>query len=149
MGTLGQSLELLRATLEERLTRVLSAATPPPAPASAMPVGIEALGAQLGEGLRALGADLSRAVGAAQGVATASKVDSLSHELEMIHSTLVTLKDLASQQRDHLHAAQELLATRARQGTVEVEVTQELLANERAFMERLQTVLEAAQRKKS
>lgn len=149
LGTLGQSLELLRTSLEERLTRVLSAATPPPAPASAMPVGIEALGAQLGEGLRALGADLSRAVGAAQGGATASKVDSLSHELEMIHSTLVTLKDLASQQRDHLHAAQELLATRARQGTVEVEVTQELLANERAFMERLQTVLEAAQRKKS
>ncbi|MBL9174332.1 MAG: hypothetical protein JNL10_12410, partial [Verrucomicrobiales bacterium] len=71
-----------------------------------------------------------------------------SHELEMIHSTLATLKDLAAQQRDHLQAAQELLATRARQGTVEVEVTQEMLANERAFMERLQTVLESAQRKK-
>jgi hypothetical protein len=149
LGTLGQSLELLRATLEERLTRVLSAATPAPVPASVLPAGIETLGAQLGEGLRALGAELSRAVGAAQGGATASKVDSLSHELEMIHSTLATLKDLAAQQRDHLHAAQELLATRARQGTVEVEVTQEMLANERAFMERLQTVLEAAQRKKA
>ena len=61
----------------------------------------------------------------------------------MIHSTLVTLKDLASQQRDRLHAAQELLATQRPQGIVEVEVTQELLC-ERAFMEQLQSVLEAA-----
>ena len=56
--------------------------------------------------------------------------------------------DETSAAQAHLHAAQELLATRARQGIVEVEVTQELLANERAFMERLQSVLEAAQRKK-
>ena len=101
---MGHSLELLRTTLEERLAGVVAAATPPPAPAAAPTVGIETLGTQLGDGLRALGADLSRAVGAAQGAATAGKVDSLSHELEMIHSTLASLKDLASQQRDHLRA---------------------------------------------
>ncbi|MBN8246341.1 MAG: hypothetical protein J0L84_02720 [Verrucomicrobia bacterium] len=67
----------------------------------------------------------------------------------MIHSTLASLKDLASQQRDHLRAAGELLATRAKQGTVEVEITQEMLANERAFMERFHQVLEQAQKPKS
>ncbi|MBN8246342.1 MAG: ATP-binding protein, partial [Verrucomicrobia bacterium] len=81
LGPMGQSLELLRTTLEERLASVVAAATPPPASTAAPPVGIETLGTQLGDGLRALGADLSRAVGAAQGAATAGKVDSLSHEL--------------------------------------------------------------------
>jgi len=73
--------------------------------------------------------------------AMAERVDSLSHELEMIHSTLATLKDLAGQQRDHLRGAQELLAARARQGTVEFEVTQDMLTNERAFLERFHEVL--------
>ena len=67
----------------------------------------------------------------------------------MIHSTLATLKDLAAQQRDHLRTAEELLVTRAKQGTIEVEVTQEMLANERAFMERVHQVLEDVQKPKS
>jgi hypothetical protein len=61
---------------------------------------------------------------------------------------LASLKDLARQQRDHLKNAQELLATRAKQGTVEVELTQEMLSNERAFMERFQQVLDEAQSQK-
>jgi hypothetical protein len=67
----------------------------------------------------------------------------------MIHSTLATLKDLAAQQRNHLRAAEELLVARAKQGTIEVELTQEMLANERAFMERVHQVLEDAQKPKS
>jgi hypothetical protein len=59
----------------------------------------------------------------------------------MIHSTLATLKDLAEQQRNHLRDAQELLATRARQGTVEIDLTQEMLSNERAFLEKFHEVL--------
>ena len=74
------------------------------------------------------------------------RMDSLMHELEMIHSTLATLKDLSAQQRDRLRDAQELLAVRARQGTVELEVTQEMLGNERAFLERVHEVISQAQR---
>jgi hypothetical protein len=145
LGSIGQSLESLRTTLEERLGRVIAAA-PTPAPEST--AGIEKFGAQLGEGLKALGEDLSRTVSAAQGSAVTGKIDSLSHEMEMIHSTLASLKDLASQQRDHLRTAEELLATRAKQGTVEVELTQEMLSNERAFMEKFQQVLDQAQKPK-
>ncbi len=114
--------------------------------ANAAAANLERVGAQLGEGLKALGEDLSRSLQAAQTPAITGKIDSLSHELEMIHSTMATLKDLAAQQRDHLKNAQELLATRAKQGTVEVEITQEMLANERAFMERFQQVLDQAQK---
>ena len=63
----------------------------------------------------------------------------------MIHSTLATLKDLAVQQRNHLRDAQELLATRAKQGTVEIDLTQEMLTNERAFLEKFQEVLAQSQ----
>jgi len=148
LGPIGRSLESLRATLEDRLGRVLAATSAPAAPAPATTAGIEKIGAQLGEGLKALGEDLSRTVNAAQGSAITGKIDSLSHEMEMIHSTLASLKDLASQQRDHLRTAEELLATRAKQGTVEVELTQEMLSNERAFMERFQQVLDEAQTQK-
>jgi hypothetical protein len=152
LGSIGHSLESLRSTLEERLSRVLaapaSASSDVPTAANAAAANLERVGAQLGEGLKALGEDLSRSLHAAQTPAITGKIDSLSHELEMIHSTLATLKDLAAQQRDHLKNAQELLAARAKQGTVEVEITQEMLANERAFMERFQQVLDQAQKPK-
>ena len=151
LGSLAQSLESLRATLEERLGRVIAAnqSVPPAPPANQVAAAnLERIGAQLGDGLKALGEDLTRSLHAAQAPALSGKVDSLSHELEMIHSTLASLKDLTRQQRDHLKSAQELLATRAKQGTVEVEITQEMLANERAFMERFQQVLDEAQSQK-
>ena len=148
VSALGQSLESLRTTLEERLTRVI-AATTPPAAVPAPTASIEKIGAQLGEGLKALGEDLRRNAGVVHDAAITGKIDSLSHELEMIHSTLASLKDLATQQRDHLRTAEELLATRAKQGTVEVELTQEMLSNERVFMERFQQVLDEAQKPKT
>jgi MoxR-like ATPase len=104
------------------------------------------LAAQLSQGLKALREDLSRAITAVHSGTMADKVESLSHELEMIHSTLATLKDVAAQQRDHLRAAQELLAARAKQGTVEIDLTQEMLTNEQAFLERFHQVLAEAQR---
>ncbi|MCW5560179.1 MAG: hypothetical protein KIT22_20365, partial [Verrucomicrobiae bacterium] len=143
LTALEKSLEPLRATLAERLARGSGAEAPLDSRTSA---GLEAMGAQLRDGLKSLGVDLTRAFREAQDGAVPGKVESLSHEMEMMHSTLATLKDLAAQQRDHLRNAQELLATRARQGTLEVEVTQDMLANERAFLEQLQRVLEGAQR---
>jgi hypothetical protein len=155
LGSLSQCMESLRSTLQDHLSRVMASNVPQPVAAVAAPVAssppnldMERIGFQLGDGLKALGVELGRAIQAGQGVAPAGRFDSLSHELEMIHSTLASLKDLASQQRDHLRAAEELLATRAKQGTVEVEVTQEMLSNERAFMDRVHQILEDVQKPK-
>ena len=139
---LGQGLEALRETLKAGLQR--PAAKEPSERASRS--AASELAAQLGEGLKALREDLSRAITAVHSGTMADKVESLSHELEMIHSTLATLKDVAAQQRDHLRAAQELLAARAKQGTVEIDLTQEMLTNEQAFLERFHQVLAEAQR---
>jgi hypothetical protein len=138
LGPLAQGLEALRATVEKKLAQPAAGETPSRSDA-------KLVAAQLGEGLNALREDLSRAITAVHSGGMADKVASLSHELEMIHSTLATLKDLAEQQRNHLRDAQELLATRARQGTVEIDLTQEMLSNERAFLEKFHQVLSETQ----
>ncbi|MCL4176898.1 MAG: DNA repair ATPase [Verrucomicrobia bacterium] len=142
LGPVSSGLEALREAVQNGWSRTVA---PEPAARETPPAG-EGLAAQLGEGLKALREDLSRAITAVHSGTMADKVDSLSHELEMIHSTLATLKDIAAQQRDHLRSAQELLATRAKQGTVEIDLTQEMLTNERAFLERFHQVLAEAQR---
>lgn len=119
---------------------------PPPAPVAppAQPAapGDTAVAERLASGLDALRADIARGLASVRSTGNPSaSVESLTHEMEMIHSTLATLKDLAAQQRDHLRNAQELLATRARQGTVEFELTQEMLNNEKVFLERFHEVL--------
>ena len=68
--------------------------------------------------------------------------------MEMVHSTLATLKDMAAKQRDHLQKSQELLETRAKQGSVEVEVTQEMLGNESVFLEHFQKAIAEAQKQR-
>ncbi len=141
---IGQALEALRQTIAQA-----PPAAPVPAPAASGPPETNSIAAQLGENLKALREDLSRAITAVHQGTMAEKVDSLSHELEMIHSTLATLKDLAAQQRDHLRSAQDLLATRAKQGTVEIDLTQEMLSNERAFLERFQEVLAKTRQEES
>jgi hypothetical protein len=133
-----QGFEQLRSGLERLVPQ--TATTSP----VATTVGGTELGQQLGEGMRLLREDLARAVTSVHTGTFAEKVASLSHELEMIHSTLATLKDIAGHQRDHLKSAQELLAVRAKQGTIEIEVTQEMLSNEREFLERFQKVLSNA-----
>ncbi|MBC8095124.1 MAG: ATP-binding protein, partial [Akkermansiaceae bacterium] len=140
LSSVGKGLESLRATVEEKLNR--------PAPLAESPspkLDAGKLAAQLEAGLKSLGDDLSRAISAVHSGTMNDKVNSLSHELEMIHSTLATLKDLSEQQRNHLREAQELLATRARQGTVEIDLTQEMLSNERVFLEKFQQVISQSQ----
>lgn len=133
-GSLLQGFEQIRAGLE-RLVPTAGSASPVAAS------GGNELSQQVAEGMRLLREDLTRAVSSVHAGTFAEKVASLSHELEMIHSTLATLKDIAGHQRDHLRSAQELLAVRARQGTIEIEVTEEMLSNEREFLERFQEVL--------
>jgi hypothetical protein len=74
------------------------------------------------------------------------RMQSLMHEMEMLHSTLASLKDLAAQQRDHLRNTQQLLEERAKQGVVEIQLTQEMLTNERAFLEKFHEVLSETQK---
>jgi len=139
LGPLGQALESVRAVLAEKL----GAANAAPVLA---PSGVSSeLAMILNQGLAALREDLSRAITAVHSGTMADKVTSVMHELEMIHSTLATLKDISARQRDHVRAVEQLLTARAKQGTVEIELTQEMLANERAFLDRFHQVLADAE----
>lgn len=138
LGPLSKTLDSLRSTVEQRL----SASTAPTA--AAAPDG-NGIGRQLAEGLSALREDLSRAISAVHTGTMAEAMKRIEHEMEMVHSTLASLKDMTAQQRDHLRNAQELLATRAKQGIVEIELTQEMLTNERAFLDKFHQALEQTQ----
>jgi hypothetical protein len=61
--------------------------------------------------------------------------------MEMVHRTMATLKDVAARQRDYLRGVEEMLVARAKEGTVEIQLTQEMLQNERAFLEKFQEAL--------
>ncbi|MEO7299286.1 MAG: AAA family ATPase, partial [Verrucomicrobiota bacterium] len=100
---------------------------------------------QLQTALDALREDLSRAITSVQTDATAERFASMSHEMKTLHNTLATLRDVATQQRNHLRNVEDLLTTRAKQGMVEFELTQEMMANEQVFLERVQEVLADAQ----
>jgi len=139
LSPLSQSLEALRATVEQRLAQ--------PAKKGASGEGdFSVLAAKVGEGLNALRQDLSKAISAVHSGTVGDAMKRMEHEMEMVHSTLATLKDMAARQRDHLRTSQELLETRAKQGAVEVEVTQEMLGNEAAFLEHFQKAIADAQK---
>lgn len=138
LGALSEELQSLRSALVEKLTSL--SAAPPPVPDTSSEVAT-----QLSRGLAALRDDLSRAITAVHSGAMADRVTRVMHELEMIHSTLATLKDIAARQRDHVRNVEQLLTDRAKLGTVEIELTQEMLANERAFLDRFHEVLAAVQ----
>ena len=129
LGPLGKSFDAMRESFEK----------------AAAPKNGNGMSSQLAEGLKALREDLTRAISAVHTGTMAEKVESLSHEMEMIHSTLATLKDVAARQRDHLRATQELLEARAREGTVELQLTQDMLTNEKAFLEKFHQAIEQAQ----
>jgi len=141
LAPIAATLESLRTTLAERIAASAAPAAPP-APAASAAAEQAGVTAQLAESLDALRQDLSRAITDVHSGTMAEKVNSLSHEMEMLHSTLATLKDLAGRQRDHLRNAQELLAERARQGTVEIQLTEEMLSNERAFLDEFHKMLD-------
>lgn len=69
------------------------------------------------------------------------RIRSVTHELEMVHATMATLRDMARQQRDYLQGAREQLAARAKQGVIEFQLTDEMLANEKEFLDRFQQAL--------
>ncbi|KAF0173858.1 MAG: hypothetical protein FD161_3726 [Limisphaerales bacterium] len=130
---LAKTIEALRASLENR-----NAA--PAASGTDMTVVVK----QFTDGMKALRVELSRALRTAHSGQLAQKVDSLTHELEQIHCTMSSVEDLARQQRDQLQGAKDLLAARAKQGTLEVEVTQEMLENQSIFLRKFNEALVAA-----
>jgi hypothetical protein len=65
----------------------------------------------------------------------------VNHELEMVHATLSSLRDMAKKQRDYLQGARNELAARAKQGVIEIEMTDEMLANEKQFLDSFQEAL--------
>ncbi len=141
LGPLSQSLEALRASVEKRLAQ--------PAKKDAAGDGnFNQLTAKLGEGLNALRQDLSQAIAAVHTGTVGDAMKRMEHEMEMVHSTLATLKDMAARQRDHLRASQELLETRAKQGSLEIDVTQEMLSNEAEFLEHFQKAIAEAQKQR-
>jgi hypothetical protein len=141
LGPLSQSLEALRASVEKRLAQ--------PAKKDAAGDGhFNQLAAKLGEGLNALRQDLSQAIAAVHTGTVGDAMKRMEHEMEMVHSTLATLKDMAARQRDHLQKSQELLETRAKQGSLEIDVTQEMLSNEGEFLEHFQKAIAEAQKQR-
>jgi hypothetical protein len=141
LAPLAANLEALRNTVDQRLAQ--------PARKDDKANGeFQVLAAKLGEGLNALRQDLSRAISVVHTGTMADAMKRMEHEMEMVHSTLATLKDMAARQRDHLQKSQELLETRAKQGAVEVEVTQEMLSNEGAFLEHFQKAIADAQKQR-
>jgi hypothetical protein len=125
LASFSQGMEGIQQALEKQ-----SASAPPPVVVDVSP---------LAKSFEAFQKALQEKAG--NGHAAEPRMHNIEHEIEMLHSTLATLKDLAAQQRDHLRRAQELLEERARKGIVEIELTQEMLTNERAFLEKFHQVL--------
>jgi len=134
LAPLSQSMEALRATLERRLAA-------PAEQERLVGPDLAMLASRVGESLEALRGDLSRAISEVHTGSMADKMVSLMHEMEMLHSTLATLKDIAARQRDYVRSVEEMLTARAREGTVEIQLTQEMLENESAFLEQFQKAL--------
>jgi hypothetical protein len=140
LAPLAANLEALRNTVDQRLSR--------PAQTDKASGDLSALAAQVSEGLAALRQDLSKAIAAVHTGTVGDAMKRMEHEMEMVHSTLATLKDMAARQRDHLRTSQELLETRAKQGSLEIDVTQEMLGNEAAFLEHFQKAIAEAQKQR-
>jgi hypothetical protein len=141
LAPLAANLEALRNTVDQRLAQ----------PAKKDDNGhsdFSVLSAKLGEGLAALRQDLSKAISVVHTGTMAEAMKRMEHEMEMVHSTLASLKDMAARQRDHLQKSQELLETRAKQGSLEIDVTQDMLTGEGNFLEQFQKAIEDAQRKR-
>ena len=141
LAPLAANLEALRNTVDQRLAQ----------PSRKDDNGhgdFNALTAKLGEGLAALRQDLSKAISVVHTGTMAEAMKRMEHEMEMVQSTLASLKDMAARQRDHLQKSQELLETRAKQGSLEIDVTQDMLSGEGDFLERFQKAIEEAQRKR-
>jgi len=141
LAPLAANLEALRNTVDQRLAQ-------PGKQDDNGHADFNALAVKLGEGLAALRQDLSTAISVVHTGTMAEAMKRMEHEMEMVHSTLASLKDMAARQRDHLQKSQELLETRAKQGSLEIDVTQDMLSGEGNFLEQFQKAIEEAQRKR-
>jgi hypothetical protein len=139
LAPLAHQLGALRTTMEQHLANFTKQPT-------SNGGDVSLLATKLSEGLNALRQDLTKAVGAGHASSTTEAMKRMEHEMEMVHSTLATLKDMAARQRDHLRTSQELLETRAKQGSLEIDVTQEMLSNEAEFLEHFQKAIADAQK---
>lgn len=72
-----------------------------------------------------------------------NRIRNIEHELEMLHATLAVVQDLAIQQREKLEAARQDLAQRAKQGVVEIDLTDEMLHNQQKFLDHFQSVMKS------
>jgi hypothetical protein len=134
LAPLGNSLDALRSAVEKGLSA-------PAGRAVAQGPDFGTVASRVGESLEALRGDLSRAITEVHSGSMAEKMGSLMHEMEMLHSTLATLKDIAKRQRDYLRSVEEMLVARAKDGTVEIQLTQEMLENESAFLDQFHKAL--------
>ncbi|MBA4148321.1 MAG: DNA repair ATPase [Verrucomicrobia bacterium] len=96
---------------------------------------------QFTEAMNSLREELSRAIAADRASTVAERLSNVLHEMKTMHSTLATLKDVTAQQRNHLRNVEERLGAQAKDGVVEFALTQEMLQNEQAFLERFQQAL--------
>jgi hypothetical protein len=101
---------------------------------------LSAFGAGLDGIQRALAAGMEKSATAKEADVT-ERLRVVNHELEMVHATLASLRDMATKQRDYLQGAREELAARAKQGVIEIEMTDEMLANEKQFLDKFQQAL--------
>jgi hypothetical protein len=129
LAAFSQGMEGIQTALEKQ-----SAQAPPPVVLDVSP---------LAKSFEALQKTLQEKAG--NGHEPSPRLQSLMHEMEMLHSTLASLKDLAAQQRDHVKATQQLLEARAREGVVEFQLTQEMLNNEKTFLEQFHKALAETQ----
>ena len=134
LAPLGNSVDALRATVEQHLGASSARHAAPGA-------DLSVLASRVGESLDALRGDLSRAIAEVHTGSMGDKMGSLMHEMEMLHGTLATLKDIARRQRDYVRSVEEMLVSRAKDGTVEIQLTQEMLDNESAFLEKFHQAL--------
>ena len=101
---------------------------------------LSAFGAGLDGIQRTIAAGMEQSAAIEKGE-TADRMRSVMHELEMVHATLASLRDMAAQQRDTIQEARDELATRAKQGVIEFEMTDEMMANEKQFLDKFQEAL--------
>ncbi len=101
---------------------------------------LSAFGAGLDGIQRTLATGMEQSTGAKE-AEVQERLHVVNHELEMVHTTLASLRDMATKQRDYLQGAREELATRAKQGVIEIEMTDEMLGNEKQFLDKFQEAL--------
>ncbi len=142
---LNQNLEALRKVVEKRLESASQGAVAAPAPVAEAPSDSAVVAREMATSVQAMGESLVRVLGEMQSSLLAKRLESLNNDVVAMYNTLETLKDLAREQSINLRAAQDTLTARAKQGTMEIEVTQDMLTNERLFLEKVHQMLSERQ----